>query len=246
MSEYSKSGLNPLQFEMRVADFYRKNGYEVELTKCSSDGGVDIFATKGRRKIAVQVKMFTYRKVNRKIIMELYGAMAYFDCSSAECVLPFNGLILDDAQKVADKLGVKVVRVDSQADLFDYLSEPESSDSLGNNDLPFCEIWEKYIMPLRGKTLKFSDKLKYNTIVDVNWDGVERVATNNKKGKIEIEVFEYAYNNLLKNRSISRYEIDQENNVRVSSGVVLILSQIPFIELVKIDKKLTLVLKSRS
>lgn len=244
MSEYKK-GVNPRQFEMSVADFYKKKGYQVELTKYVCDGGVDLFIRKGKKKIAVQVKMFTYRKVNRKIIMELYGAMAYFNCNSAECVIPLDGLILADALAVAAKLGVKIVRVGApEKNLFSSLSDHENSDSLSDDDFSFYKIWEKFIMPLKGITLKFGDKLKHNTIVDVNWDGVERIATNGKKGKIEIEVFQYAYNKLLENGSVSRFEIDQENNVRVSSGVILILSQIPFVELVKIENKLTLTLKT--
>jgi len=48
------------------------------------------------------------RSVNRRVIMELYGASAYQDCTRA--ILATNGDILPDAIEVANKLGIEILR----------------------------------------------------------------------------------------------------------------------------------------
>jgi restriction system protein len=85
------------QFEIFVNNRFEKNGYETVLTSQSGDYGVDVFAFKDKEKIAIQVKMFgeSSRKINRKVMMELYGAKAYFDCAKA--IVVTNGSILSDA-----------------------------------------------------------------------------------------------------------------------------------------------------
>ena len=46
-------------------------------------------------------------KVNRQMMMELYGVMHYFDCQGA--IMIYNGKIMPDAQKVANKLGIQMI-----------------------------------------------------------------------------------------------------------------------------------------
>ena len=59
--------------------------YIGKATSYSNDYGVDVFATKGKEKIAVQAKMYGggTRKINRQMVMELHGAKDYFDCTKA-------------------------------------------------------------------------------------------------------------------------------------------------------------------
>ena len=66
--------MNPRQFEELVCEYFRKQGYEAKTTSYSGDYGIDVFATKGKEKIAVQVKMYgdSTRKINRQMVMELY------------------------------------------------------------------------------------------------------------------------------------------------------------------------------
>lgn len=47
------------------------------------------------------------RKVNRAAIMQLYGAMAYQDCTKA--VIATDGELLDDAISVAKKLKIEIL-----------------------------------------------------------------------------------------------------------------------------------------
>ena len=70
--------MNPRQFEEHVCEHFRTKGYQVELTSYSSDYGIDVFASKAKEKIAVQAKMYgTSRKINRQMVMELFGAKAF-------------------------------------------------------------------------------------------------------------------------------------------------------------------------
>lgn len=210
----------PEQYEKYVAKYLENNGYQVELTSFTNDYGVDIFATKKSLKYAVQVKMFgnTARKINRKMVMELHGAKDFFDCDHA--VFITDGEILQDAEEVAEKLDIKVI----------YLPADKPVDSSNEKELNFDLIWQKYIIPLQGKTL-YRENGETNTITKVDWGGIERITSNQKKQQIDIEIFRQTINHLIKYGSITRKKINEEYSKRASSGIVLILSQVPFIEL---------------
>lgn len=210
--------MKPRQFEEYVRDIYAKQDYKVELTSYSGDYGVDVFAHKNNEKIAIQVKMYgNGRKINRNMIMELYGASHYFDCTRA--VIATDGAILPDAIKVAEKLNIEILNIQIPRFCDDKIDKSLSPD--------FLDIWEKYIIPLQGKTLE-SQRGKTNTILKVDWTGVERITSKNKIQKIEIEIFKFTIRKLLSEGFITRDEINQNYVGRASSGIVLILSQVPF------------------
>ena len=214
--------MTPKQFEEYVCELFIRKGYKSETTPFCSDYGVDVFAVKGKEKIAIQAKMYggTSRKINRQMVMELEGAKNYFDCTKA--VIATDGLLLDDAKQVADKLQIEVL----------YLSNivlPAKSTNKKNTNVTFERVWEQYIMPLKGKRLMRSNG-ESNEIVKVDWSGIERITSTGKKGKIRIEIFKYAIDKLLIDGRISRDEINQNYVGRASSGIILILSQVPFFE----------------
>jgi len=214
--------MTPKQFEELVREHFRNKGYKAEATSYSNDYGVDVFATKGKEKIAVQAKMYGggTRKINRQMVMELHGAKDYFDCSKA--VIATDGILLADATEVANKLKIEILNLDS--------SVPLTTKKPALNDKTFDSIWEKYIIPLQGKTLT-RDNGETNEIVKVNWSEIERLTSNGNKGKIKIEIFKQAINKLLTDGSITRDYINQNYVGRASSGVILILSQVPFFRL---------------
>jgi len=214
--------MTPKQFEELVCEHFRNKGYKAEATSYSNDYGVDVFATKGKEKIAVQAKMYGggTRKINRQMVMELHGAKDYFDCSKA--VIATDGILLADATEVANKLKIEILNLDS--------SVPLTTKKPALNDKTFDSIWEKYIIPLQGKTLT-RDNGETNEIVKVNWSEIERLTSNGNKGKIKIEIFKQAINKLLTDGSITRDYINQNYVGRASSGVILILSQVPFFRL---------------
>ncbi len=214
--------MTPRQFEELVCEHFRNKGYEAKTNSYVGDYGVDVFATKGKEKIAVQAKMYGSgtRKINRQMVMELHGAKDYFDCTKA--IIATDGILLADALEVANKLKIEILNIDSSVPLTSKKSLP--------SDKTFDSIWEKYIIPLQGKTLT-RDNGETNEIVKVNWSEVERLTSNGNKGKIKVEIFKQAINKLLADGSITRDYINQNYVGRASSGVILILSQVPFFKL---------------
>lgn len=208
--------MTPREYELYVSDQYRQREYEVEPQRGVGDWGVDLFAVKGPDKAAIQVKMYgdTARPVNRAMVMELEGARRYFDCTSAAIVT--NGRVLPDAQKVADKLGIPI-HILQIAQGTGPSTPPEG--------LHFDQIWVESIMPLAGKSLK--SKRGENKIVRVDWSGVERISSSGKPSFIPIEAFRNAVRRLLESGVISRDEINDLHVGRASSGICLILAQVP-------------------
>lgn len=160
--------------------------------------------------------------------VELCGAMKYFDCNKA--IIATNGGILNDALEVANKLDIEILNLN-----FTFKEETKSSSSKS-----FENIWSNYIIPLTGKELIREDGSK-NKILKIDWSQVHRLTSNGKENKINIEIFKEAYSVLLREGSISRDYINQNYLGRASSGVILILAQLPFVELKKNPIRLTLI-----
>lgn len=218
--------MNPRQFEEFVCEHFRQQGYKAELTTYSNDYGIDGFAIKGKQKIAIQSKMYghTTRKINRQTVMELHGAKDFFDCTKA--IIATDGIFMQDALVVAEKLKIEIL----------YFNEIQKSISVVEKktkiktDKTFEQIWEDYIIPLQGKTLTRKSG-ETNQIIKSDWSGIERKTSNGNNGKIKIEIFKQAVNRLLTNGSITRDYINQNYVGRASSGIILILSQVPFFNL---------------
>lgn len=232
--------MTPLEFEKYIGQLFEKKGYQIDYTPQSGDYGVDIFALKDDEKVAIQAKMYGHssRKINRKVIMELYGAKAYFDCTKA--IIATDGILLDDAIVVAEKLGIEIMYSNNNRLLRKNLPAAatiEENSPETEKEHSFDFIWKTYIMPLKGQVLKGSNN-KTNMITDVDWGGIERITSQGNKGHIKIETFKFAYNKLLREGFITRDEINQHDPSRVSSGVVLIMSQIPNIHTTNKPKKL--------
>lgn len=186
--------MNPQCFEKYVAGIYEKEGYDVTVTPYSGDYGVDVIAEKGGERIAVQVKQYggSTRKVNRQMVMELYGAAAYAGCNKA--VITTNGDVLPDAVEVARKIGVEIRYIDSEPGLRPVIdaykkndkptAAPESKKPISGADYSaaFREIWDKYVKPLEGKTL-LNDKGRKNTILKVDDGGIKRITSTGNVGK---------------------------------------------------------------
>lgn len=234
--------MKPREYEEYIRGLFEAQGYTTELTPQSGDYGIDVFASKGEEKIAIQVKMYgdSNRKVNRSMIMELHGAKDYFGCNKA--ILVTNGEIMPDAIEVAQRLqvGLQIINCPNTTievkEITSCLSKgKESIESQAlsisslNEEYTFDSIWEKYIMPLKGKTL-YNSRGK-NKIINVDWAGVTRETSTGKKGSIDIEPFKNAIKVLLEKGEITRDYINQNYAKRASSGIVLILSQVPFFKL---------------
>ena len=235
--------LTPTEYESLVAAYYAGLGYNTRQTAVSGDYGVDVFAENGQERVTIQAKLYgnTSRRVNRKMVMELHGAAAYFDCDRA--VMATDGGLLPDAIDVARKLDIEILSLPAITPLCSHpevLSQRQaietSTDSSvfdpgppGSSQLSFDRIWQDYVMPLEGQTIDGQGD-RSNVIERVDWAGVVRISSTGKRGRIDIEIFRLAINHILRHGQITRDHINQNYAKRASSGVVLILSQVPIFE----------------
>ncbi len=221
-----------LAYEELVADHFRGQGYSVDLTPRSNDYGVDAFARKENQKLALQAKMYggTTRKVNRAMVMQLHGARDYFDCT--EAVIVTDGEVAEDARQVAEKLQIKILSFPAER-IPSLKVEPPSAAPKSLEELharvTFDEIWERYVMPLSGRTL-VGPRGTSNTLLTVDWSGVKRLTSTARPQFIPIEVFRQAIGRVIESGCVTRHEINEDYVGRASSGVVLILSQVPLFE----------------
>lgn len=98
--------LNGYQFEQTCAKILQSKGYfDIEVTKSSGDQGVDIIASKGLVKYAVQCKYYS-SPVGNKAVQEVYAGAKYYDCSN--CIVMTNSTFTKSAKELAAKLGVQL------------------------------------------------------------------------------------------------------------------------------------------
>lgn len=215
--------MTPSEYEALIADRFVADGYAVENRPITNDWGIDVIAVKGAERVAIQVKRYggSPRPVNRAQVMELYDAAAYFDCTRA--IVATDGRVMPDAMAVATKLGIDILNVPAQP------IAKAVGRGASHSPSTFDQLWQRYIMPLAGTTLMRADGTS-NTIVTVTWAGVERLTSNGRRQLIKIEIFRLAVKRVLAEGAISRAEINGMYPGRASSGVVLILSQIPEFE----------------
>lgn len=215
--------MKPSEYEQVVANHFKQLGYKTTVSPLTNDYGIDVFATKNKMKIAIQVKMFggSTRPINRQMVMELHGAKDYFDCTKA--VIATNGRIIDNALEVAKKLKVEILEIPA-IQARQIIKQPKQKKET------FEDIWENFVMPLEGKIIRRTNG-KTNKIVKVDWAGIERITSNGKSQKIKIEIFKKTINHLLRNGEITRSHINDEYKDRASSGIVLILGNTGFFEL---------------
>ncbi len=189
-------------------------------------------ATRGPERLAVQVKMYRgSRLVNRQMVFELFGASRYFDRTGA--VIATDGTLRPDAERAADKLKVRIMAVDrtasEQAPQVDSEERVTPASGLRAAGLEFEEIWRDHVMPLKGRTL-INDRGLRNIILDVNWGGVRRQSSTGARSWIPIEPFRWAIEKILEFGSVTRQEINEQYAGRASSGIQLVLEQVPYFE----------------
>jgi hypothetical protein len=95
-------------------------------------------------------------------------------------------------------------------------------------NINFDQIWDKVIIPLKGKTIYTLDEQKANFIVDVNNNFLERDSENESPSqKITKEVFAVVYNHIMQNGEITRTYINEKIPRRYSSIICAVLAKAP-------------------
>jgi hypothetical protein len=220
--------MRPEQYEHHVAAVLRSEGWQTTVTRRSRDMGVDVVAERTGQRMAVQVKLYgaSSTKVNAEHVMCLHGAAAYADCDRA--MLATDGTLSSEAMAVAEKLGIEVRRVPA-------IDDPSGGFVSSSADgLSFDRIWERYVEPLAGRELIRSAG-KTMQILEVDGSGIRRVTTGGTTQRIAIGTFRWVIDRLLAGEIVTRQEIHDRNARQVSSGVMLILSNVPLFELVTRD-----------
>jgi len=103
-------------FEKVLASVIRSNGYsEVKVTKASQDYGVDLIAKKNGLTYCFQAKRYS-KPVGITAVQEVHSAVGYYGADHG--VVITNQTFTRNAQKLADKLGIKLV---DRAELGEWL-----------------------------------------------------------------------------------------------------------------------------
>jgi len=72
--------LSPTEFERHVAEFYRRSGFRVQLTKVTGDQGIDVLADGKGGRIGIQVKQYC-NAVGNYAVQEVVAGLAFHRCS---------------------------------------------------------------------------------------------------------------------------------------------------------------------
>lgn len=102
------------QFEIMVADLYRKQGYDVVITAGSHDGGIDVLGerktTAGTERLAIQCK-HQVATVGRPVLQALWGVVND-DQRFTQGVLVTSADFSAEARQFAD--GKRLTLIDGQ------------------------------------------------------------------------------------------------------------------------------------
>ena len=93
-------------FELLVAEAFRRSGYGAELTRRGADGGVDIILTNGGAATFVQCKQNT-SQLGPSCVRELAGVMASEDV--ADGIVVACGGVGDEGQAFARRSGIRII-----------------------------------------------------------------------------------------------------------------------------------------
>lgn len=204
-------------FEFQAGEYFKSLGYDVDVTQAVGDWGVDVFLTKGNEKVAVQVKNYGVcrTRVSRKDMMELYGAMAYFDCQRA--VLVYNGRMTPEAEMVAKKLNIQCLHLE-------YQYEDVECDDASDNSFEQC--WEESVKPLAGVEIETLSGVKYQ-VLDVTDSKINFLSSTGKKNSVKVDVFKWTYSRVLNQGEMNPVQIRDEFGSKFSSFVTAVFRYIP-------------------
>lgn len=96
------------QFELLVAEAFRRQGYAVQETGLGgADGGVDLLLRKEGELTLVQCKRWKSQRVDVKVVREMFGLLAHRQASAVKIVAV--GAYTPDAQRFAEGKPIELV-----------------------------------------------------------------------------------------------------------------------------------------
>jgi HJR/Mrr/RecB family endonuclease len=99
-------GMHGLTFEAYVCRILETQGYAVENIRASNDYGVDAVASRGKDRIAIQIKRSKH-PIDRQAISDASAGKEFYKCNRAMVVT--NSTLTDSAKKFAEAIGCQVV-----------------------------------------------------------------------------------------------------------------------------------------
>ena len=213
------------KFEFLAGEYLKKEGFEIEVTQGVADWGVDVFAVKNGLKYAVQAKMYgdCKTKINRRMMMELYGVMRYFDCQGAMMI--YNGQMMPDAVKVAEKLDIQLIYIDQH-----QLDEACPEIDLSETEQTFDTIWND-ISTLAGKTIINSRGTAYQIVCVTDGD----ITYTNKAGhqmREKADLFRQIVAHICQYGSIQQCQLRGEFGTYASAFISTVFANIPSCEVI--------------
>ena len=213
------------QYELNAIPVLEGKGFtNIDVTRSVADWGADVFCEKDGKKYVGQVKMYgtSKTKISRKDVMELYGVMAYFDCSKAFFI--YSGKVHPDALKVAKKLGIEWIYVDHLS-----MDTPVTINEKDSQVLSIDFIWENYIKNMIGKNLANTQGY-ISTIVDVDDAKIIKVSHNGHRSNVKKDWFKWILERIRHYGYAEAIDLRNEFHCQASSFVTLIFKEIPFFE----------------
>ncbi|MFB3429807.1 MAG: restriction endonuclease [Phycisphaerales bacterium] len=98
-------------FELLLAEAFRRQGYAVRESPPGPDGGIDLTLTRHNETTLVQAKNWRVYKVGVKIVRELCGVMHASKAQRA--ILVTSGTLTHDARAFATKSGIQIIEGDA-------------------------------------------------------------------------------------------------------------------------------------
>ena len=218
-------------FEFLASEYLREMGYTTEVTQAVADWGVDVFCWKDKKKYAVQAKMYGDCKtsITRRMMMELYGVMHYFDCQGA--IMIYNGHIMEDAVKVADKLGIELI----------YLDQHLMNEEIEVEDLQkdvFESIWSD-IRQLQGNRINNSTGKSYQ-IINVSDGEIVYVNEAGKRHRESRDLFKRIVAHIQRFGYIEQTQLRGEFDTRASAFISTVFANIPSCEVSPVPRRIVI------
>lgn len=95
------------EFELLLAEAFRRQGYGVVDTGGVADGGIDLILTRDGQETLVQAKQWKTWKVGVKVARELFGVQSSRGAGAS--ILVTSGRFTSEAQRFATENGVKLI-----------------------------------------------------------------------------------------------------------------------------------------
>lgn len=160
MTVNSFFALSPEEFEEHVADTYRFMGYKTQMTKRVGDQGVDVIATRGDERLAIQCKRYA-DKASNAAVQAVHAGRVHYGCNAAAVVC--LGGFSQSAHSIASSTRVSLIDGGSYADLVHKVVEARPLSPLA-------------VPPAR--TILLSAALVTIAIISISLDLTHRVAAH--------------------------------------------------------------------